>query len=103
MFVIISMNDRSFDPRLLPSEEFVENRDTFAKENGWLTSIETIDGQMFSRAEKTDANCEYSYTVSYSGQVEGYITQFQFWFEGDYQENIALIESILDSMDFKLE
>ena len=102
MSISIGMNDRSFDPRLLPPKEFVEDRSTFAEENDWLTSTETIDGQLFSRAEKTNANCGSSYTISYSGQVEGFITNLQFWFEGDYQENISVIEEILDSMDFKL-
>ena len=104
MSASVSMNDRSFDPSLLPPEEFVEDRNTFTQNSStdFVTSTEIIGGRIFSRAERIDPSCQYSYSVSYSGQVEGYITNIQFWFEGDYMDNLALINKILNSMDFQL-
>ncbi len=84
------------------SDEFIENAVT--SDNNSVrdikTSTETIGGRTFVRSEQVQPECEYSYAVTHAANIEGYLAQFNFRFEGDYEANLAIIESVIDSVDF---
>ncbi|NBD74105.1 hypothetical protein GVX82_03645 [Patescibacteria group bacterium] len=106
---IESSNGMSVDIQMLgglnplPSDEFIQNviasNENSAREI--KTSTETIDGRAFVRSEQVQPECEYSYAVTHAASVDGYLAQFNFRFEGDYVENLAIIERVIDSVEFK--
>lgn len=90
---------------LLPPEESIKNGIAINEISpiDIATSTEMIDGYMLLRSEQVQPECEYSYAINYVGNVDGYLAQFNFRFEGDYSENLAVIERVIESINFELE